>query len=164
MDTETESERASPPREIKLVMRPIGVCGAITGMELVRIEKPKCSDLARERLKSGIEKEIMVLFKPFGADTLTFYDQHSRVIADMGMLSSDATKKVICTNQVVSFQQELVGTVIFSQKCTLVVNKDVSNKLRVVFEEGEHVFHDQFSMLSWRPAVPLGRLRFVCLE
>ena len=120
-------------------------------LELVEIDLSSPSAEVLERAKKGVQKHFVILFKPFGDNTISYYDQHSRMIADVSHLVDDKTTKIICTNQVRKFNFPLEGAIRWQGPVTIFASGDESNKLLLTSPAGHQLFHDQFSFLSFSP-------------
>jgi hypothetical protein len=116
------------------------------GRPLERITGPDVSE-ALALMDEGIEKRLIIFYKPFGGNALFFYDQNLTLILDV--LALYRAERVIFTNQLRAPGSDLEGFSLFDQQVTMWGRPSLANRLRLTYPGGEYVFTSEYSFFAW---------------
>lgn len=105
------------------------------GRELERINGPDATEVLA-LMDEGIQKRLVIFYKPFGGNALYFYDQNLAPILDV--LSLYRAVFVIFTNQPRAPGRGLEGLTLFDQNVTMFGAPSLSNRLRLRYPGGEY--------------------------
>lgn len=120
--------------------------------ELEEIPSPRLAEDCALQLDEGIEKQLRVLYKPFGGNSLFFYDENIRLIQDASALYH--ARVVIFTNQVREVGQPLRGHILLDQLVPMHGRPSTRNLLRLEYASGVYTFRDEYSFCSWGARSP----------
>ncbi len=99
-------------------------------------------------LDEGMEKELIILYKPFGGNDLFFYDEHLRQILDVFSLYE--AKKILFTNQRREAQQTLRGRRLVTCTATMKGRPSRFTRLDIEYNNGNtYSFRDEYSLMAW---------------
>lgn len=98
-------------------------------------------------MREGILKHLVIVHRPFGGNTLFFYNQNLVPILDA--LSLYEATKVFFTNQKRKPNGELLGRVIMDKELRVQGKPSLTNKLILTYPGREYIFHDEYSFWKW---------------
>jgi len=99
-------------------------------------------------LNEGVEKNLVIFWKPFGGNTLHFYDERLCPILDV--ISLYSAKKIIFTNQQRIPGQSLRGRKLVECSAMIRGRPSLFNRLDIEYNNGNtYSFYDEYSFAAW---------------
>lgn len=113
---------------------------------LTSIAGPPAGPEILAALDTGIEKRLVILWKPFGGNALHFYNESLVPIVDVISLYNASV--IYFTNQARA-NTDLVGTVLFDGHVPIVASPSRLDGLTLRYPGGEYTFRDEYSLATW---------------